>query len=251
MKKKIIACAASFAVAAAACVTAFAAPLYVIPSDKVSSGNMTLAGDDGIYYSASELSGLTYIKLTASTNSESPELLSGSFKVICDDDTRVFNWTVEDGDGVVFTYDEVSFMYEAVIEEVDIPSDSSTVELVFENDSDEKLNIVGIELGGVDEPKIPELEEPSSSDVSEEPSSVESSEPESSSESESSSEIESSSEPESSSEIVESSSQTETSSDSIQNETDNSNKPTGVGTGLTLAGIAIASAAVVSLKKSK
>ena len=237
MKKKIIACAASFAVAAAACVTAFADPLYVIPSDKVSDGNMTLAGENGIYYSASELSGLTYIKLTASSDSESPELLSGSFKVICDGDTRVFNWTVETGDGIVFTYDETSFMYEAVIEEVDIPSDSSTVELVFENDSDEKLNIVGIELGGVDEPKIPELEEPSSSDESSEP--------------ESSSEIESSSEPESSSEIVESSSQTETSSGSTQNENDNSNKPTGVGTGLALAGIAIASAAVVSLKKSK
>lgn len=237
MKKKILARVAAFAVAAMASVTAFAASLYSIPSDKVLSGNVALVGKDGIYSSASELSDLTYIKLTATTNYDKPSELSGSFKIICDEVTQTFKWTVETGDNVIFKFNGDDNVYEAIIESVIIPSNSSKVELAFENENEiNTLNITGIELGGISEPKKSETEDPpkgSSDIVSEEPSSNVSSEITSSSK------------------ITESSSKTNTSIGSVSDENDNSNKPTGVGTGLAFAGIAIAAAAAVSLKKSK
>lgn len=225
MVKKILAGIAACAVAAFTSVTAFA---YSVKPDNVAECNVTLVGENGIYSSASELSGLTCIKLTATTNYEKPSELSGNFQVICDDVVKTFTWTVDTGDDVVFEMNDDS-VYEAAITDVSIPSDSEEVKLVFENYSKTNgLNIIGIELVGVDAPKQSETQEPpkgSSDIVSEEPSSNESSES--------------------------SSSKTETSSDSVKDETDNSNKPTGVGTGLAFAGIAIAAAAVVSLKKSK
>ena len=231
MVKKILAGIAACAVAAFTSVTAFA---YSVKPDNVAECNVTLVGENGIYSSASELSGLTGIKLTATANNENsskPSELtkpSGTFQVICDDVVKTFTWTVDTGDDVVFEMNDDS-VYEAAITNVSIPSDSEEVKLVFENDSKTNvLNIIGIELVGVDAPKQSETQEPpkgSSDIVSEEPSSNESSES--------------------------SSSKTETSSDSVKDETDNSNKPTGVGTGLAFAGIAIAAAAVVSLKKSK
>lgn len=234
MKKRIFACISALAVAAMASVNAFA---YTVKPNK-QSNEIVLVGENGIYSSASELSGLTEIKLTASTDHD-PSALSGSFKVVCDDAAQTFKWTAESGDNVVFKINDDS-MYEAVVESVEIPEKCTEIKLVFENDNEKTLDLVGVELVGIDEPKKPEIATPSSSDVvSEEPSSVEKSE------------IESSSEPKSSSEITASSSQTETSSDSVKDENDSSNKPTGVGTGLALASIAIAAAAVVSLKKSK
>ena len=231
MKRKIFACISALALAAMASVNAFA---YTIKPNK-QSNEIVLVGENGIYSSASELSDLTEIKLTASTDHE-PSALSGSFKVVCDDETQTFNWTVETGSEAVFKMNDDS-MYEAVVESVEIPEKCTEIKLVFENSNEKTLDLVGVELIGIDEPKKPEITTPSSSEVvSEEPSS---------------SETPSSSESESSSEIIESSSQTETSTDSVKDENDSSNKPTGVGTGLALAGIAVAAAAVVSLKKSK
>ncbi len=232
MKKRIFACISALAVAAMASVNAFA---YTIKPNK-QSNEIVLVGENGIYSSASELSDLTEIKLTASTDHD-PSALSGSFKVVCDDAAQTFKWTAENGDNVVFKMNDDSSMYEAVIEGIKIPEKCTEITLIYENDNETTLDLVGVELIGIDEPKKPEITTPSSSEVvSEEPSSVE---------------TPSSSETESSSEIIESSSQTETSSDSVKDENDSSNKPTGVGTGLALAGIAIAAAAVVSLKKSK
>ena len=231
MKKKIFAFIAAGTLAAMASVNAFA---YTVKPNK-QSNEIVLVGENGIYSSASELSGLTEIKLTASTDHE-PSALSGSFKVVCDDAAQTFKWTAETGDNVVFKMNDDS-MYEAVVESVEIPEKCTEITLVYENDNEKTLDLVGVELVGIDEPKKPEITTPSSSEVvSEEPSS---------------SETPSSSESESSSEIIESSSQTETSTDSVKDENDSSNKPTGVGTGLALAGIAVAAAAVVSLKKSK
>ena len=232
MKKKIFACVSAFAMAAMASVTAFA---YSVKPNK-QSNEIVIVGENGIYSSASELSGLTEIKLTASTDHEYSDL-SGCFKVICDDETQKFNWTLDNGDDVVFKINDDS-MYEAVIEGIKIPEKCNNVILVFENGNENTLDLVGVELVGVDEPKKTEPKEPSDSDVSSETSSSDVS-------------SESSSEMESSSEITESSSQTETSSDRVRDENDNSNKSTGVGAGLAFAGIAIAAAAVVSLKKSK
>ena len=213
MKKTIAFLSAAILFLCSSAVTAFAeeTPNYKVEVDRISDGEVVLVGENGIYSSADELAKLTSITLTITVDPNSVNA-SGSF-VIEAGSTQTYSWSLEESSDIVFTeIAEDSNIYTADVTGISIPSECKSVRIKFLQDGGNGVSLTGVTLNGAGKPKEVVVD-PASSEAS-------------SQEEISSSESSSSNKP-----------------------ADSSNKPTGAGVGLVLAGTALAAAMIVSSKK--